>query len=74
MQVLLIIRVRVNYAGLIWSLFVIKHLYLIDITYGRLVIMNEHQKDMCSKYVTYSRVNSQKGSIVNTIGRTYVIN
>lgn len=60
MQVLLIIRVRVNYVGLIWSLFVIKHLCLSGITYGRLVIMNEHQ-NMCLKYVTYSRVNSHKG-------------
>lgn len=70
MQVLLITRVSVNYVGLVWS-----DLYLGGITHGGLVIMNEHQKDLCSnmspicsKYVTYHRVNTHKGQYLTQLG------
>jgi hypothetical protein len=65
MQVLLIIKGQGKLCGAYMVTLLHQALYLSVITFGRLVIMNGHQKDMCSTYVTYLRVNSHKGQYYN---------
>ena len=66
---------EVRYVGLMWSLFLIGHLYFEWYVAKRLLVNKRDQKEVCCDEIELcaKKLGTILGSIVNTIGRVYVI-